>query len=114
MKLPVGVLIDENLSPKLCKAFVSLASSCDHVRDVGLSRADDSDIWRFAVEHNLSIITKDADFHQRSLLYGHPPKVIWLRNPNSSTTELANVIAAHGEAITTFFSDEEAAYLVLL
>jgi predicted nuclease of predicted toxin-antitoxin system len=47
-----------------------------HVREVGLSEATDEAVWRHAVEQGLTIVTKDADFHQRSFLFGHPPKVV--------------------------------------
>ncbi|MEJ0025437.1 MAG: DUF5615 family PIN-like protein [Rhizomicrobium sp.] len=33
-----------------------------HVLDLGLGRAGDRDIWRYAIERDAIIITKDADF----------------------------------------------------
>jgi predicted nuclease of predicted toxin-antitoxin system len=26
------------------------------------------------------IVSKDSDMHQRSFVFGHPPKVIWVRH----------------------------------
>jgi predicted nuclease of predicted toxin-antitoxin system len=47
-----------------------------HVREVGLREAADSIVWDYAARHGLAIVTKDADFRQRSFLEGHPPKVL--------------------------------------
>jgi predicted nuclease of predicted toxin-antitoxin system len=45
------------------------------VRDVGLSTASDAAVWQYAAQHGFTIVTKDADFDQRSFLFSHPPKV---------------------------------------
>jgi len=42
----------------------------------------DSEIWRYAKENNLTIITKDADFSDRVLLNNPPPKVIHIKLGN--------------------------------
>ena len=67
-------------TPKLADDFACSA----HVREVGLQRADDESVWSYAKREGLVIVSKDADFHQRSLLFGHPPKVIWVRLGNCS------------------------------
>ena len=46
-----------------------------HVRDVGLATADDDVVWRYAAEHGFTIVSKDADFHERSFLLGQPPNL---------------------------------------
>jgi predicted nuclease of predicted toxin-antitoxin system len=50
-----------------------------------LERADE--VWSYAREHGFAILSKDSDFHQRSLLYGHPPKVVWVRKGNRDPNE---------------------------
>jgi predicted nuclease of predicted toxin-antitoxin system len=42
----------------------------------------DSQIWDYAIEHRLTIITKDSDFSNRILLKEPPPKVIHIRFGN--------------------------------
>jgi len=44
--------------------------------------ADDAAIWRHAKEQGFTIVSKDSDFQDRSVLHGHPPKLIWLRAAN--------------------------------
>ena len=84
-----------------------------HVRDVGLERADDESIWQYAAEHALVIVTKDADFSQRSFLFGTPPQVIWIRRGNSSTHDILGLLRVHQPAILAFNEDLEAAFLAL-
>jgi len=60
-------LIDENL-PDCLKIW----SSADflHVTKI-LKSIPDKEIWKFALENNLIILTKDTDFHER-ILYRDP------------------------------------------
>ena len=66
-------LIDENL-PKDVWAGISTI----HVTDLG-DRKTDTDIWNYAKDKGHVIVTKDADFYDRILLEGKPPKVVWIR-----------------------------------
>jgi predicted nuclease of predicted toxin-antitoxin system len=71
----VKLLFDHNLSHRLLHALQSEYPDSQHVRNIGLAEASDEAIWRHAIQQGFTIITKDADFHQRSFLFGHPPKV---------------------------------------
>lgn len=107
------LLFDQNLSSRLVKALKSLYPGSVHVRDVGLHIATDEKVWADAAKHELTIISKDSDFHQRSFLAGHPPKVIWIRCGNCSTTEIEAMLREHANALGVFEKDDEAAFLVL-
>ncbi len=107
------LLFDQNLSIKLVDRLTDVFSESVHVRSVGLDRADDEKVWRYAREQGFSLISKDADFHQRSLLYGFPPKVIWIRLGNSSTAEIEAVLRGRREAILCFGADSESSFLVI-
>jgi len=74
----VKLLFDQNLSHKLVSRLADIFPDSSHVREVGLKAAEDLVIWEYA-RNNLMIVSKDSDFHQRSFLYGFPPKVIWVR-----------------------------------
>ena len=39
------LLFDENLAPRLVAALADLYPDSGHVRDVGLARANDAEIW---------------------------------------------------------------------
>jgi predicted nuclease of predicted toxin-antitoxin system len=81
----VTLLFDENLSFHLVRATSRQFPNSRHVRDIGLASADDRAIWEFAKRQRLTIVTFDSDFHERSLLEGWPPKVIWLQTGNTAT-----------------------------
>jgi predicted nuclease of predicted toxin-antitoxin system len=59
------------------------------------------------------IISKDSDFHQRSLLYGHPPKFIYLRIGNSPTSKIVQILRDNLSTITQFDSSDTESILVL-
>ena len=52
-----------------------------HMHDIN-DEWSDSEIWNYAKEHNLSIITKDSDFSNKILFAQPPPKVIHIRFGN--------------------------------
>ena len=72
----VKLLLDENLSRRLASALEPLYPGSAHVCEFGLERAGDEAVWRHAREHGFAIVTKDADFAERSLAEGPPPKVV--------------------------------------
>ncbi|MFH1109615.1 MAG: DUF5615 family PIN-like protein [Planctomycetota bacterium] len=107
------LLLDENLSHRLLAAIQSDFPDSVHVRDVGLEHADDATIWAFAREHRYTILSKDADFHQRSFLYGQPPKVVWLRVGNFTTEQVLAILRRHLDDLRQFDQNQEAAFLVV-
>jgi len=84
----VKLLLDENLSPRLCDRLADLRMTIVHVRSVGLEAADDVRIWDHAAQHEFMIVTKDTDFNNRAFLFGPPPKVVWIQRGNSSTQDV--------------------------
>ena len=107
------LLFDENTSPQLVQLLADIFPDSLHVRDVGLQSATDEAIWHFAKTRALIIVSKDSDMHQRSFLFGHPPKVIWVRLGNCSTSDIETLLRANLGSIEPFFGDEEASFLSL-
>ena len=70
------LLFDENLSFRLPRSLADRFPDSLHVEDVGLGRSDDEAIRRYAADHGLAIVTKDADFAEHCLVKGAPPKVV--------------------------------------
>jgi len=109
----VRLLLDQNLSDRLLRVLEDPYPGSIHVRQVGLSAADDADLWTFASSEGLVIVSKDSDFHQRSLVHGHPPKVVWIRLGNCTTDQIAKLLSRHTEDLEAFDDDPEASFLVL-
>lgn len=89
----MNFLIDEN-PPDYLKAW----SSKDflHVTKIAKSISD-QEIWKYTVEDNLIITTKDSDFHARILYRDPPPKVILFKIGNTSTAYLEESYRATGK-----------------
>ena len=107
------LLFDENLSYHLVRLLGDMFPHCEHVRNVGLNDADDQAIWEYARWENFIIVSKDADFLQRSFLLGHPPKVIWIRLGNCSTKDVESGLRRSASEIELFVNDEEKSLLIL-
>ena len=108
------LLFDENLSHKLVRALEDLFPDSEHVRNLGLKAADDHLIWEHAKNKDLIIVSKDSDFYQRSLLFGHPPKVIWIRRGNCSTVAVEAILRLHFQDVKDFYEDPYESFLILL
>lgn len=107
------LLLDHNLSPKLVRLLADVYPACTHVHELGMDRASDTEVWQYAAEHGFAIVSKDADFHQRSLLLGAPPKVVWLRVGNCSVTESAAALRERYIPVRHFIEESAADFLVL-
>jgi predicted nuclease of predicted toxin-antitoxin system len=84
----VKFLLDQHISHKLIARLADVFPNSEHVRHLGMAAVDDRVIWTHALAHDFSILTKDGDFRQLSLLRGAPPKVVWLRVGNADTNEI--------------------------
>ena len=70
------LLFDQNLSRKLVNRLADIFPDASHVQFHELTELDDNEIWEFAKILGFCIVTQDADFAEKSRLYGSPPKVI--------------------------------------
>jgi predicted nuclease of predicted toxin-antitoxin system len=63
----------------------------EHVIDIDPNMKD-GEIWAYAREHNLTIVTKDADFSELVLLNTPPPRVIHIKLGNMKIKAFHNAI----------------------
>ncbi len=107
------LLLDQNLSPRLIHILADLFPESIHVEIVGLDKALDGEVWQYAQENQLIIVSKDADFNELSTIWGSPPKVIWIRRGNCSTKTIEALLRKNYEAIKSFDENDETSTLVL-
>ena len=107
------LLFDQNLSRKLPARLADIYPESVHVYELNLAEADDAQIWEYAKTNGLTIVSKDTDFQPRSLLYGSPPKFIWLRVGNCSTAEIESLLRRSSPIIHTFLNDASESHLIL-
>jgi predicted nuclease of predicted toxin-antitoxin system len=82
-------LIDVNL-PR----YFSLWSSDEYEHIVNINdELKDSEIWLYAKQQQLTIVTKDADFSELALLNEPPPRVIHIKFGNMKMREFHQVLS---------------------
>lgn len=107
------LLLDENLSDRIIHGIVDLYPGSKHVKMLGLINTDDVVIWEYAKANGFVIVSIDSDFHQRSLLYGYPPKFIYLRVDNFPTSKITQILRDSSNTIIQFKSSETKSLLLL-
>jgi predicted nuclease of predicted toxin-antitoxin system len=107
------LLFDQNLSSALVSRLSDLFPDSTHVKSLGMMRADDIALWTYAAQNGFTIVSKDSDFQQRSLLLGAPPKVVWLRVGNCPTSRIEKLIKDRSVELHTFDVDPKQSLLAL-
>jgi len=103
----VKLLFDQNLSHRLPQKMRDLFPQSLHVRAAGLDQSSDEDIWTYAKANDCCIVTQDADFAERSRLYGAPPKVVWLRCGNSTPQQVESILRRQALAIAELIQNPD-------
>jgi predicted nuclease of predicted toxin-antitoxin system len=107
------LLFDQNLPPRLPRTLADIYPESVHVREIGMRDAADTEIWEYARLRGFVIVSKDSDFQARSLLYGSPPKFIWLRLGNCPVKPIEDLLRNHSVAIHNFVQDDGQSHLML-
>lgn len=107
------LLFDQNLSPELVSGAANSFPGSTHVQALQMASASDSAIWEHAKRNGFTIVTKDAGFLQRSMVHGHPPKVIWIGSGNCSTKSIVVMLGKHARRLREFGGDAHSSFLML-
>ncbi len=107
------LLFDQNLSPRLVHRLVVDYPGSAHVSMLGLGQAFDVDVWAYARDHGFTIVTKDVDFSDLTVLFGFPPKVVWLRLGNCPTATIEDVLRVHKPTLEALDHDPNAGIVEL-
>ena len=107
------LLFDQNLSWRLINRLADIYPNSRHVRDFQLERGSDEAIWQRAVVEGLAIVSKDDDFRQRALVFGAPPKTIWLKLGNASTDVIEQGLRDRAGDIRNFLAHPTESMLIL-
>lgn len=106
------LLFDANLSPDLVRRLEDLYPGSSHVYSFGIESSDTA-VWEFAKQGNSTIVSKDSDFHQRALVLGAPPKVVWVRLGNCSTAMVETLLRQRFEEMRSFWEGTEESLLAI-
>lgn len=105
------LLLDQNLSFRLLEKLEPVYPGSRQVKFVNLDQADDLSVWRYARDNGFTIVTKDSDFHELSLLYGNPPKVIWLKCGNKPKWYVLGLLLSNQDKVQAFIEDRDSSCL---
>ena len=81
-------LVDNQLPVALARHIEKRGLDCQHVLEVGLAEALDTDICRLATDQNRVIISKDEDFPHLAKQAGARFRIVWVRLGNFLTSSL--------------------------
>lgn len=82
-------IIDAHLPPDLAHWLAGQAGhEAKHVAEIGMRDAEDTPIWRYAINNQAVIVSKDEDFAVRVRQSQKGPAVVWLRIGNCSRAAL--------------------------
>jgi len=109
----VKLLFDQHLSHKLVFMLADLYPASEHVRQRGLSLADDDEIWDLAKREEFLLVTKDEDYQLLSVIRGHPPKVLWIRSGNCATELVETLLRKNVDEIRIFEADPNTGFMGL-
>jgi predicted nuclease of predicted toxin-antitoxin system len=107
------LLFDHNLSPKLVTRLSDLYPDSNHVYPLELYEVEDPEIRNFAAANGFIVVTKDADYSEMHSLFGAPPKIVWIRRGNCSTTAIETILRNHVEDILKLTQDDSSGILTL-
>ncbi len=107
------LFFDENVSPRLARTLADEFPGSTYVRDVGLRGAEDWRIWDYARNEGFAIVSKDADFRERSYVEGAPPKIVWLDVGNAGTEAIEGLLRRERERVERFAASDESSFLIL-
>jgi predicted nuclease of predicted toxin-antitoxin system len=108
------LLLDENLSRRIVPFIQGNYPGSSQISILDLEQAYDKTIWQYAINNDYIITTKDADFYEMSMLYGQPPKIIWLKIGNQSKASTIKALQNNIEAIKQILLIDDKACIELL
>ena len=107
------LLFDHNLSPRLVQRLADFYPNSQHVFLLGMDQATDQQVWDYATQNDFTIVTRDSDYTDLSLIRGFPPKVIWIRRGNCSTQEIEQILRSATNSIQQLAEDLSLGVLTL-
>jgi predicted nuclease of predicted toxin-antitoxin system len=93
------LLLDENLSRRLVPFLQHDFPGTTQVALIGLESSSDTQIWEVAKQQSFVIVTRDNDFEELSLVWGHPPQVVLLKTNNQSRAHTLSILIKYRPVI---------------
>jgi predicted nuclease of predicted toxin-antitoxin system len=108
------LLFDQNISPRIVNQIQKEFAESKHVRHVGLEDSADSEIFQYAKSKGFSIVTFDSDFVDLNVVKGFPPKIIWLKTGNLTTSAISQLLNENILSIHNFLELQDTGILEII
>jgi predicted nuclease of predicted toxin-antitoxin system len=90
----VSFLLDQGIARDAARILRSAGVTCEHVGEIGFSRAEDSEILALARKQGAAVVTLDSDFHTILAVSNETsPSVIRLRLQGLNGEKVAMIVA---------------------
>lgn len=96
------LLLDENLSRRIIPHILDVYPDSSQIALLDMDSANDRQVWAYAQQNGYMLVTQDSDFNEMSVLYGHPPKVIWLKCGNQPKRRIVEILLSIKEDVQAF------------
>ena len=101
------LLLDANISWRLCAPLAEHFGKCFHVNRIGLAiPPSDIMIWNYAKDNDCIIVSHDVDYLDLLFAKSYPPKIILLKTGNIDTKTTLNLLIQAKETIIEWSGKE--------
>jgi predicted nuclease of predicted toxin-antitoxin system len=107
------ILLDQNLSFKLCSRLKDIFPEIIHTKELSLETATDEEVWLYAKLNSFVLVSKDTDFVEKAVIKGHPPKIIWIKAGNCSTDKIELLLRKNKKLVQDFIADKDNSVLTI-
>jgi len=109
------LLLDANISWRLCSFLAENIGECTHVNRINLPLpVKDLEIWQYAKEYGYIIITQDTDFLNFLETKGYPPKVVLVKTGNINRKQMEAILLQSRESIIELYNNAEYGLLEII
>jgi len=96
----VNFLVDAQLPPKMCEILEKAGFHAKHIEMLPEGdETKDREIFEYADDNGLIVITKDIDFYHSHMIFGKPEKLFLITTGNIKNKKLFNLIRKHSQTI---------------
>jgi len=108
------LLFDQNISHCIIPNIQDIFPNAKQVRELGLENLTDKEIWDYAKKNEFVIVTFDMDFYDLSLVWGNPPKIIWIRTFNQTTKNIELILRKYVNDLFEFQKEKDLSCLEII
>ena len=96
------LLIDQNISVQIIESISDMFPDSVHVNHLELNLESDLYLWKYALKHELTLVSTDKGFFNLSFLHHPSPKVIFVSGDMINSTKLEWALRINENAIEEF------------